>query len=156
MKRTVRSIVSQLYWKLEELTFSLAACQPLPKPKLTRRTAARALLGTDWFLMGLQALRICQRPFWAREGRAHTTPRRFWHYLQPCDGSRLCKATLRPMPFPLLDSGGLAHGIFRTVGDEGRVNAFQHRFLIHHALFHVGLRWQLVHHVQHNLFDNGA
>jgi hypothetical protein len=60
MKQKVRRIVSELYRKvyakLEEFAFGLAARQPLPKPKLTRRTAARALLGTGWFLMGLQAI----------------------------------------------------------------------------------------------------
>ncbi|HLI47300.1 MAG TPA: hypothetical protein VKV18_01220 [Chthonomonas sp.] len=60
MKQKVRRIVSELYRKVyakwEEFAFGFSARQPLPKPKLTRRTAARALLGTGWFLMGLQAI----------------------------------------------------------------------------------------------------
>jgi len=60
MKQKARRIVSELYRKVyskwEEFAFGFSARQPLPKPKLTRRTAARALLGTGWFLMGLQAI----------------------------------------------------------------------------------------------------
>jgi len=48
--------IQRLISRCEELAFRLGTCGPLLKFKMNRQTVARTLLGTGWFLMGLQAI----------------------------------------------------------------------------------------------------